>query len=266
MSQVLTDPNRNYVPRRRKADYIYTGKPCKYGHIGPRYKNGNCVECLLVRSRLKYDDPQVRAEKSRERMEQYHSNPEESRRKQREYRERNKERLNYKRRQKYKENPEPRRRAAQEYRRKYPERVKESNAKYYKANKEKRNRDSRAYGLKHRDRLRLYNRLYSKHHYLKNKAAYAEKRSRRRLHKKEATPTWANIDKMREIYEESVEISKRTGVKHSVDHIVPLVGRSTSSTTPIVCGLHWEGNLQIIPHEQNLKKGCYWWPDQPTDN
>lgn len=43
-----------------------------------------------------------------------------------------------------------------------------------------------------------------------------------------------------------------------VDHIVPL-------TSDLGCGLHWEGNLQVIPAAANLAKKNFWWPDMPGD-
>ncbi len=36
-----------FMPRRWKGELIFTGKPCRKGHIGPRYaKFGGCVECV----------------------------------------------------------------------------------------------------------------------------------------------------------------------------------------------------------------------------
>jgi hypothetical protein len=66
--------------------------------------------------------------------------------------------------------------------------------------------------------------------------------------KRQRTPKWANREKIRAIYRECRERSKVTGVPHHVDHIVPLRGA-------LVCGLHVEHNLAIIPATGNLKKG-----------
>ena len=55
-----------------------------------------------------------------------------------------------------------------------------------------------------------------------------------------ATPKWANMKEVRRIY------ACRPIGRH-VDHIVPLV-------SPVVCGLHWEGNLQYLPARENLVK------------
>ena len=41
-----------------------------------------------------------------------------------------------------------------------------------------------------------------------------------------------------------------------VDHIVPL-------QSALVCGLHCEANLEIIPGAANEAKKNYWWPDMP---
>jgi len=42
--------------------------------------------------------------------------------------------------------------------------------------------------------------------------------------------------------------TKETGIKYSVDHIIPLKGRSAS-------GLHVPWNIQIIPIKENMQKG-----------
>lgn len=73
-----------------------------------------------------------------------------------------------------------------------------------------------------------------------------------------AIPKWASLDKIHEIYSECEARNMQTGVKHHVDHIVPLVGRYGR-----VCGLHCEQNLQIITASENLKKNGYSWPDMP---
>ena len=49
-------------------------------------------------------------------------------------------------------------------------------------------------------------------------------------------------------YAEARMLTKATGVKHEVDHIVPLSG-------PDVCGLHVSWNLRVITQQENQEKG-----------
>lgn len=66
----------------------------------------------------------------------------------------------------------------------------------------------------------------------------------------QATPAWADRDKILLIYEQARAASLE------VDHIVPL-------RSPLVCGLHVEHNLRSILPDANNKKGNRWWPDMP---
>lgn len=88
------------------------------------------------------------------------------------------------------------------------------------------------------------------------RGAEDEKVVRRKRAKDLATPLWANREKMVLIYQAAKEISSATGVKHHVDHIVPL-------KSDLVCGLHNEFNLRVIPAAENLRKHNRYWPDQP---
>lgn len=72
--------------------------------------------------------------------------------------------------------------------------------------------------------------------------------ARRRCARINSQPAWVAQHEIAAIYKTCVEISKRTGVEHHVDHIVPLRGRK-------VCGLHVPWNLQVIPSVENLRKG-----------
>lgn len=93
------------------------------------------------------------------------------------------------------------------------------------------------------------------------KLRYAENKEKRRTIKlvcqrsREAsklsrTPKWLSAaDKalIRARYAEAKWMTARTGIKHHVDHIVPLLGRSVS-------GLHVPWNLRVIPQRENAKK------------
>lgn len=73
--------------------------------------------------------------------------------------------------------------------------------------------------------------------------------ARRRRHR-EATPAWLTSEQkqdIKQLYIEAQKITKLTGVRYEVDHIIPLINDS-------VCGLHVPWNLQVIPKIDNLKK------------
>ena len=62
-----------------------------------------------------------------------------------------------------------------------------------------------------------------------------------------ARPLWANIEAIKNIYVTAKELTKSTGIKYEVDHVIPI-------KHPLVCGLHVENNLQIIPENENRVK------------
>ncbi len=76
----------------------------------------------------------------------------------------------------------------------------------------------------------------------------------RRFAKHKAMPMWANHTAIADLYEQARRLSIDTGIQHHVDHIVPLKNDR-------VTGLHWEGNLAVIPATDNLSKGNRFWPD-----
>lgn len=69
-----------------------------------------------------------------------------------------------------------------------------------------------------------------------------------------ATPPWADRRAIKAKWDESKRATAATGVQHSVDHVVPLVN-------PLVCGLHVEWNLAVIPLAANVRKSNNHWPD-----
>lgn len=76
----------------------------------------------------------------------------------------------------------------------------------------------------------------------------AANEARRRAAKLRATPAWADLEKIRTIYEDA----QKQGME--VDHVVPLRGRT-------VCGLHVENNLQLLTKKENGSKNNRFWPD-----
>lgn len=84
----------------------------------------------------------------------------------------------------------------------------------------------------------------AKAHFLTYANVYStEKQSRTKI----ATPIWANKDKIKDIYKAARKLTESTGIPHEVDHIIPLSNK-------LVCGLHVENNLQILPKDENRKK------------
>lgn len=57
-----------------------------------------------------------------------------------------------------------------------------------------------------------------------------------------------DLQKMEPFYKKARALTKSTGTKYSVDHIVPLQGIN-------VCGLHASWNLQVMTIAANLAKG-----------
>jgi hypothetical protein len=70
-----------------------------------------------------------------------------------------------------------------------------------------------------------------------------------------ATPPWADMGAIRDVYREAERLTQLTGTPHQVDHIVPL-------NHPRVCGLHVDWNLRAIKAAPNMGKGNYWCPEQ----
>lgn len=71
--------------------------------------------------------------------------------------------------------------------------------------------------------------------------------------KANATPKWLSKEDRKaiaKVYAEAATLTAQTGIKHEVDHIVPL--RSS-----VVCGLHVSWNLRAIPASKNREKSNF---------
>lgn len=156
-----------------------------------------------------------------------------------------------------KRNPEKRKLACSKYIKNNPDKRSNSIQKYLKNNPENRSATSKNYYLKNKTKIRLWASKYVKEHRGIHDALTALYRAR----KFKATPKWANQFFIEEIYDLANRRNelKTGGVKWHVDHIIPLKSN-------LVCGLHVENNLRVIPSIENLTKSNRHWPDMPNDH
>jgi hypothetical protein len=143
-----------------------------------------------------------------------------------------------KRKEYYKRTKEKNLSYAKQYRKDNKEKIKEYQKKWYELNKKKILIKSKNYRKDNKEKIKLYWDLYynskEKHHWNLIGA-------KKRADKIKATPQWANLKKIKEIY-------KNCPKGYHVDHIIPLKGK-------YVCGLHVENNLQYLTAKENIKKG-----------
>lgn len=136
---------------------------------------------------------------------------------------------------------------AKQYRKDNPEKIKELAKSWAEQNPEK----IKGYAVKAAKAWNERNPDYHSNFYKANKERYVAARARRRAAQESATPTWLTaIDKamIQEMYDVSEARYIQTGIKHHVDHIVPINGKGVS-------GMHVPWNLQVITAHENLSKG-----------
>lgn len=126
------------------------------------------------------------------------------------------------------------------------ERVKKVYQAYAQRNKERILKLNKEYFDKHPEKRKEYYKRYSQ----KNLAKILALKNKYRTSKINRTPKWLSKEQLieiEEIYKKAIDLTKETGIKYHVDHIIPLQGKE-------VCGLHVPWNLQVIPAIENLKK------------
>lgn len=192
--------------------YYFTGKQCKRGHVANRRVSDNrCLECSKDQA-AKYRKDHLKEISARSKVVRK-DNLDFFRNREREYRERN---INlYKSRE-------------LKYREQHREKAKEVSANFYQENI---------------DHCRQVRRNYSKN----NRGRLNALEAKRHARKLNATPEWASSEKILKIYEACRQLTETTGIRYTVDHIIPL-------QSDFICGLHCEDNLQILTRDDNLKK------------
>ena len=138
-------------------------------------------------------------------------------------------------------------------------------------NKDKRDKYNREYeqtarsrpeGFRDRQNERINNKYRDDEEFKKRKLEVAResyannpevradtlaRRNKRRAAQIQRTPTWADPDRINEIYRTAADVSAETGIPHHVDHVMPLQGKNVS-------GLHHQDNLLVVPGAENLSK------------
>lgn len=136
----------------------------------------------------------------------------------------------------------------------------EHQKQYYQDNRDERLEYSANYYIEHREELLkkmaeyysdLENKKKQKASHKKYDKAHPEiKRhfaARRRAILLQATPKWADMKKICEIYKEARRLELEDGIQRHVDHIHALRGET-------FCGLHVPWNLQILTAVENRQK------------
>lgn len=119
----------------------------------------------------------------------------------------------------------------------------EAKRKYYERNKEAVIARAAARPLEEK-------RRHKDKHKKQNVEYYKALTSVRKRRHRNATPSWVTKEQklaMRKLYLQAQELTKTTGERYVVDHIVPLIGENVS-------GLHVPWNLRVITQEENLAK------------
>jgi hypothetical protein len=66
-----------------------------------------------------------------------------------------------------------------------------------------------------------------------------------------ATPPWVDVDALKALVRKRDELTRATGVRHVLAHIVPL-------NHPRVCGLNVPENIKVVPWMTNASEGNAW--------
>lgn len=149
----------------------------------------------------------------------------------------------------------------------YDREYRKANAERIRARKLEDNKSDKGrarqqrYEERHKERLAEKARIYSRAYYAAHKEEYRQYRIdnrekinfwslKRHAAKLQRTPKWLTEEDLRrieEIHAEAVRITEVSGIRHEVDHILPMQGR-------LVSGLHVPGNLRVIPKKDNAAK------------
>jgi hypothetical protein len=197
-----------------------------------------CIDCKLTKDATEYGKHATTADRLMQRCKACQSAYNKC------YRDMNRDRLNTEDRRRAAEQAELRAVRTREWIKANPERRKQTLELNYQRHKEAGTLD-KYYGK----RDPKVARQRAKQWRLDNPGKVAATTAKRRDVVRRATVPWTEWEEIEKVYIECARISEETGVKHQVDHKIPLVNAE-------VCGLHCLANLQIITAVENNIKKC----------
>jgi len=142
-----------------------------------------------------------------------------------------------------KENPEKAATSVVNWRVRNPDKVRESDKRFRENHPDRRAATRVAWAKRNPDKIRAIQSRWNE----KNPGKVTAKDAKRRASELNATPTWADMERIQQFYEDA-KFWSQYGEELHVDHIIPLQGKT-------VCGLHVHNNLQLLPASVNLSKG-----------
>lgn len=117
----------------------------------------------------------------------------------------------------------------------------------WQTQKEAESLRNRAYREANSDRLKAQYRIKAEAQRAANPSKVRAYNIARKHGERLATPAWASHQAMGAVYKMAANLQATDGIKRHVDHIIPL-------KHPLVCGLHCEANLQVLPAHENMAK------------
>lgn len=141
-------------------------------------------------------------------------------------------------------NPDKKRAQDATWRAANQEKVKASQVAWRKANPGKASARASDWNKSNPEKRKTISAKYSAANPEKS-AASVRLRNARKLH---ATPSWADLARIKCYYAVAAMLNREGLQKWEVDHIVPLRGKN-------VCGLHISHNLQLLTARENQSKG-----------
>jgi hypothetical protein len=133
--------------------------------------------------------------------------------------------------------------AAEKWREANKDRMREWHQAYDKERLPEKLESLNEWRVAHPERVRQINKEWAEQN--RDKIAASAARIRARII--QATPAWADWKQIEKFYTLAQKMTRRTGVPHQVDHIVPLNGKN-------VRGLHVHYNLRVITATENMTK------------